>query len=122
MIIAKFKSAALAVLILATACDTPRAPAAGDTTAAKLAGAPDMQRRMSEYTTVQIAADTTTLSSSERRMLPILIEAAKAMDPIYWEQTWGSRDSLVNQVNDQGVRRFIDINYGPYDRLDNNAA
>jgi hypothetical protein len=55
-------------------------------------------------------------------MIPLLIDAAKAMDPIYWQQASGSRDSLFAQVNDAGVRRFIDINYGPYDRLDNNTA
>jgi hypothetical protein len=80
-----------------------------------------MQRRTSEYTSVQLVADTTNLTSKERQMLPLLIDAAKAMDPIYWEQTYGSRDSLMKQVSDAGVRRFIDINYGPYDRLDNNA-
>lgn len=57
----------------------------------------------------------------DAQMLPILIDAAKAMDPIYWEQTWGSRDSLLSTVSDEGARRFIDINYGPYDRLDGNA-
>ncbi|HEX6575683.1 MAG TPA: hypothetical protein VF042_12005 [Gemmatimonadaceae bacterium] len=80
----------------------------------------DMQRRMSEYTTVKIQADTSSLTPKERQMIPILIEAAKAMDPIFWDQTYGSRDSLFATVNDPGIRRFIDINYGPYDRLNEN--
>ncbi|MGH9420847.1 MAG: dipeptidyl-peptidase 3 family protein, partial [Thermoanaerobaculia bacterium] len=81
-----------------------------------------MQRRISEYTTVTLKADTSTLSVKERQMLPLLIDAARAMDPIYWMQTYGPRDSLLSHVNDPAVRSFIDINYGPYDRLDNNAA
>ncbi len=80
-----------------------------------------MQRRLSEYTSVQLAVDTTGLTPNERKMIPILIEAAKAMDPIFWQQTYGSRDSLLATVNDEGIRRFIDLNYGPYDRLDNNS-
>ncbi|MEP6507638.1 MAG: Zn-dependent hydrolase [Gemmatimonadales bacterium] len=81
----------------------------------------DMQRRTSEYTSVQLAADTTALTPKERQMLPLLIDAAKTMDPIFWKQTYGPRDSVMASVSDEGVRRFMDVNYGPYDRLDNNA-
>jgi hypothetical protein len=107
--------------LLQSACDKPASQSSADTAKPAAAGAPDMQRRTSEYTSVQIAADTTNLTQKERQMLPLLIDAAKAMDPIYWAQTYGSRDSLMKQVSDAGVQRFIDINYGPYDRLDNNA-
>ena len=113
--------AATAALAMATAaCEKPAAEKT-DTTAAAAAPAPDMQRRLSEYTSVKLAADTTNLTAKERQMIPLLIDAAKAMDPIFWEQTWGSRDSLISNVSDEGIRRFIDVNYGPYDRLDNNA-
>jgi hypothetical protein len=81
-----------------------------------------MQRRMSEYTTVKLSADTSALTAKEKQMIPLLIDAAKAMDPIFWEQTYGSRDSLYASVKDDGIRRFIDINYGPYDRLNENEA
>lgn len=115
--------AGFAALALVAGCDTGASSSSSDS--AKTAAAPagsDLERRMSEYTTVSLKADTTTLTPKERQMLPLLIDAAKAMDPIYWEQSYGSRDSLFAQVNDEGVRRFLDINYGPYDRLDNNAA
>jgi len=110
----------LGLFALVGACDKAGTPATGDSAAAT-AASPEMQRRMAEYTTVKLVADTSALTPKERQMLPILVEAAKAMDPIYWQQTWGSRDSLMSMVNDEGVRRFIDINYGPYDRLDNDA-
>ena len=106
---------------LQSACEKTATQSSADTARATTTGSPDMQRRTSEYTSVQLAADTSTLTPKERLMLPLLIDAAKAMDPIFWEQTYGSRDSLMSQVSDAGVRRFIDINYGPYDRLDNNA-
>lgn len=77
-----------------------------------------MTQRMSTYTTVNLSTDTAVLSEKERQMLPLLIEAARQMDPIYWQQAYGSRDSLFAMVSDTGIRRFIDINYGPYDRLD----
>ena len=107
-----------ALLTVGTACEKP-ADGTTDSTATSAGG--DMQRRQSEYTSVRLAADTSTLTPTERQMIPLLIDAAKAMDPIFWQQTYGSRDSLLANVNDAGIRRFIDINYGPYDRLDNNA-
>ncbi len=106
--------------VLAAACEPADKSAKTDSTASS-AQAPDMQRRIAEYTTVKLTFDTTTLSANERQMIPLLIEAAKAMDPIFWEQTWGSRDSLLAMSSDDAVKRFIAINYGPYDRLDDNA-
>jgi hypothetical protein len=107
-----------ALLAVGTACEKP-ADGTPDSTVAAAGG--DMQRRQSEYTSVKLSADTSTLTPKERQMIPLLIDAAKAMDPIFWRQTYGSRDSLLADVNDAGIRRFIDINYGPYDRLDNNS-
>jgi hypothetical protein len=107
-----------ALLAVGTACEKP-ADGTPDSTVAAAGG--DMQRRQSEYTSVKLSADTSTLTPKERQMIPLLIDAAKAMDPIFWQQTYGSRDSLLAAVNDAGIRRFIDINYGPYDRLDNNS-
>jgi hypothetical protein len=109
-----------AVVAVGTACDKS-AENGSDSTASASASGTDMQRRQSEYTSVRLAVDTSALTPKERQMIPILIDAAKAMDPIFWQQTYGSRDSLLANVKDEGIRRFIDINYGPYDRLDNNA-
>src|SRR5215211_7132839 len=107
-------------LLTVSACEKP-ADSTADSTAASAATGGEMQRRQSEYTSVKLSADTSRLTPKERQMIPLLIDAAKAMDPIFWQQTYGSRDSLFATVNDAGIRRFIDINYGPYDRLDNNA-
>ncbi|HUQ46893.1 MAG TPA: hypothetical protein VM053_01470 [Gemmatimonadaceae bacterium] len=106
-------------LLLQSACEKPASQSAVDT--ANPAASPDLQRRTSEYTSVALTADTTALTPKERQMIPLLIEAAKAMDPIFWKQTFGSRDSAMSMVSDAAVRRFMDINYGPYDRLDDNA-
>lgn len=76
---------------------------------------------LSEYTTVALTFDSSSLTVRERQMLPLLVDAAKAMDSIYWDQAYGSRDSLFATVNDVEIRRFIDINYGPWDRLNDNA-
>lgn len=109
----------LAVAI--SACDSAGTPRAVDSAKAT-AASPDMQRRLATYTTVKLEADISALTPKERQMIPLLIDASRVMDSIYWIQSSGSRDSLLAQVEDAGVRRYIDVNYGPYDRLDNNSA
>ena len=117
-------TAALFTLALSTfACDVSQKSAISDSDSAKASstGAQTVAERMAKYTTVELTTDTTTLTAKERQMIPLLIQAAQAMDQIYWMQTYGNRDSLMASVTDSATRQFIDVNYGPWDRLDNNA-
>ena len=117
-------TAALLTLVLSTfACDVSQKSATADSDSAKAssAGAATVAERMAKYTTVALTADTTTLTAKERQIIPLLIQAAQAMDHIYWMQTYGNRDSLMATVTDSATRQFIDVNYGPWDRLDNNT-
>ncbi len=80
----------------------------------------DVVAGLAKYTTVRLTIDSSALTPNERRMIPLLIDAADAMDEIYWHQAHGNRDSLLNAVrNDAATRRFVEINYGPWDRLAN---
>ena len=76
--------------------------------------------KLAQYTPVKLTADLSGLSERERRMLPLLIAAAQEMDTIYWRQIYQPRDSLLQTISDAGLRRFVLINYGPWDRLDGN--
>jgi hypothetical protein len=82
--------------------------------------ASDAVAGLAKYTTVRLSVDSASLTPNERRMIPLLIDAAEAMDEIYWHQAHGNRDSLLNAVRgDAAMRRFVEINYGPWDRLAN---
>jgi hypothetical protein len=76
--------------------------------------------RLGRYTTVKLEPDLSQLSAGDRQIIPLLIDAARAMDEVYWVQTYGSRDSLLKSITDSSSRRYADINYGPWDRLDEN--
>ena len=54
-------------------------------------------------------------------MIPLLIEAADAMDEIFWQQTWGNKDSLLGSIADPQLVTYARINYGPWDRLAGNV-
>jgi hypothetical protein len=76
---------------------------------------------LDQYATVRLTADVSSLSDDQRTMLGLLIEASTAMDDIYWHQAYGNRDSLLATLEDN-PREYASINYGPWDRLDGNAA
>jgi hypothetical protein len=105
-------SAGLWCVLVLTACqqtpmDTP-APSREDSLLAK-------------YTSFRLTTDLTQLTAQERQMIPLLIEAADAMNEVFWMQAYGNRDSLLGRILDEQLRRFAEINYGPWDRLDGNA-
>jgi len=76
--------------------------------------------RLSRYTSVRLTADLSTLSKNQRRMIPLLIEAARAMDEAFWVQAYGDREELLSSIANINLRRLVKINYGPWDRLAGN--
>ena len=116
--------AALAVLIL-TGCqpaDTP-APAEPPQQAtqepASAAAEPQAAQpsRFDIYATVRLTADLSHLNDQQKAMIPLLIEASKIMDDLYWMQALGDKDAFLASIEDPRERRFAEINYGPWDRL-----
>ncbi len=77
--------------------------------------------RLARYSTFALRADTTKLSARERRMLPLLIDAAREMHGIYWQQVIGPHDSVMSGITDAATRTLAEVNVGPWDRLDNNV-
>jgi hypothetical protein len=43
------------------------------------------------------------------------------MNELFWYEAYGSRDELMAGLDDEQVKRYAAINYGPWDRLDNNT-
>jgi hypothetical protein len=80
----------------------------------------DMAANLAKYTPFRLTADMSALTENQRRMIPLLIEAAEAMDEAFWMQAYGDRDALMQSIEDADARRFAEINYGPWDRLDGN--
>jgi len=78
---------------------------------------PSMEKRLAQYKTFRLTTDLGALSESERKMLPLLIEAARAMDAAFWRQAYGDREALLASIADPLTRRYAEINYGPWDRL-----
>lgn len=84
-------------------------------------GKTDVTPAMTKYVEVTLTTDLGVLTENERKMLPILIDACKAMDDAFWMQAYGDREALLRSIEDPALRRFAEINYGPWDRLKGDA-
>jgi len=73
------------------------------------------------YAPVTLSADLSGLTDKERRMLALFIDAGEIMDDLYWRQTYGDRDALLKGISDPRTRDFVQLNYGPWDRLADNS-
>ncbi|KQB98804.1 Zn-dependent hydrolase [Pedobacter sp. Hv1] len=76
-----------------------------------------VDQRLAIYEKVKLTTNLNQLTPSERKVLPLLIQAAAIMDELFWKQAYPQRDSLKNTIKDEKTKQFIDINYGPWDRL-----
>ena len=109
---------ATALAVVSAACQGSEE---GDTVVSKVGAGPTIAQKLAQYTPVRLTADLSGLSERERRMIPLLIQAAQEMDTIFWQEVYPSRDSLLATVRDSATRAYIRLNYGPWDRLDGNA-
>jgi hypothetical protein len=76
---------------------------------------------LNKYTQVTLSSDISTLTTKEKEIISLLIEVGKIIDEMFWYETYGSRDSLLQMTQDPAARRFLEINYGPWDRLAGDA-
>ncbi|PKI14250.1 dipeptidyl-peptidase 3 family protein [Colwellia sp. 12G3] len=80
---------------------------------------PGFENRLNIYKEVTLTADLSHLSANQKQMLALLIDASKIMDDLFWQQAYSQdKKSFLASISDETVRRFAEINYGPWDRLD----
>ncbi len=85
------------------------------------AGSP-AQQRLAAYATVKLSADLSAFNARQKKMIALLVEAADSMNAIYWQQSWGDHAALLAKISDPTARELAQVNYGPWDRLDNDEA
>lgn len=76
---------------------------------------------LNKYTEVTLTADLEGLSPNQLELISTLIDAADIMHNIFWHQAYGSRDSLLQTLDDSAAEQYVMINYGPWNRLNNNT-
>jgi hypothetical protein len=124
---AAFTAPFLPILVAAgAACSQPPAPrepiAAAEPAAQPAPPAAKADMRPDVYASVRLTADLSSLSGRERQMLVPLIRASQIMDDLFWQNAYsGDRAALLGTISDPALRRLVEINYGPWDRLADGA-
>ena len=114
-------AAAIAGLFMLTACgksaDTTQTTTANPETTTEQTLLVD-ESRLSIYHGVDLTSDLSHLSDNQHKMLSLLIDASKIMDDLFWKQAFfEDKDAFLSSIDDEDVRHFAAINYGPWDRL-----
>ena len=117
-------AAATALALGLAACqpanDAP-APAAGEPATEASSADSGIAAKVAAYAEVPLTADLSHLSDGDREAIRLLLQAGRIMDGLFWEQVYGDKDLLLAGIDDKATRRFVEINYGPWDRLDGDA-
>ena len=105
-----------AVMAALTFALSPQSGAAASDTAALAPVRPEI------YAPVTLTADLAPLTAKEREMVSLFSDASVIMDDLFWRQAYpGDRAKLLAGITDPAMRRFVEVNYGPWDRLAGNA-
>ncbi|MCK8135204.1 Zn-dependent hydrolase [Pseudoalteromonas sp. 2CM28B] len=128
MILNKISQAILLSGIVFLSACSEQAPSSNNTpqssapTASQAPSGPTLvnidRQRLDIYTDFSLQSDLSHLSDNQKAMVAKLIDASKIMDDLFWKQAFGEdKQSFLAQLDDEKVRQFADINYGPWDRL-----
>src|SRR6476646_5368874 len=74
-----------------------------------------------DWASVKLTADLSSLSDNHKKMLAKLVQACEVMNGIFWKQWTGERDTVLAKVHDDATRKLVEVNYGPWDRLHEDA-
>ncbi len=111
------------ILLVLVGCEGPAEQSAPiETNVAEESEQATSEPRPDVYAEFSLNAELSTLSDGQRQMLVLMIEASQIMDDLFWRQAYG--DDFQPWLAGIGVdetRRFAELNYGPWDRLDDEA-
>ena len=79
-----------------------------------------IEQKANEYVPFTLTTDLTVLSENQRKMIPILVEVARIMDELYWKEAYGDKEALMAGLTTEAEKKFVNINYGSWDRLREN--
>lgn len=80
----------------------------------------EMKKKADEFVSFKLTSNLSVLTEKEMQMLPLLFEAAQQMDDIFWKESFGNKEDLFTQDIDAPTEKFLMINYGPWERLNDN--
>ena len=80
----------------------------------------EMEKKVNEFASFKLTTDLSQLTEKEKQMLPILFEAAEMMNELFWMQAFGDKQVVLDSAADEATKKFVEFNYGPWERLKDN--
>lgn len=77
--------------------------------------------KLKGYKSIQLTSDLSKLKEEEKSALIHLVQAAKHADNLFWMQCYGNMDTVLSRTKDENLKKFLMLNYGPWDRLNDDA-
>lgn len=77
-----------------------------------------MKQKVEEFAWVELQPSQP-LTDSQKESISLLLKAGKIMDKLFWIQAYG-KDYASLDTTDTDLQSLISINYGPWERLNNN--
>jgi hypothetical protein len=103
----------LLVAVFVVSCAEEPPPQVAVSTTEKVAVRPEI------YADFTLTADLSHLSEEQLQMIALLIDASQIMDDLFWRQSFGDDyEEWLDSIADDRTRRFAELNYGPWDALD----
>ncbi len=72
---------------------------------------------LAKFVSVPLTADLSGYDAQDKQMLALLVQACDVMNTLYWQQLTGDKAALLARVTDPETRRLVELNYGAWDRL-----
>ncbi|MDQ1770102.1 Zn-dependent hydrolase [Labilibaculum sp. A4] len=79
-----------------------------------------IQKLVDQYAEFELTTDISKLTKKEKKMLPILMEVADIMEELFWKDAIGDKAEFLGALTDPAAVAYSKINYGPWDRLNDN--
>lgn len=89
---------------------------------AAVSAVPDLQTRLEAYVPTELSPDISHLDATETQVLAKLVDAARIMNEMFQTQATPCREQLAARIaalpaaEQEGARRYFEINCGPWDR------
>lgn len=81
-----------------------------------------LENKLNSFISVSLESNIEHLSDNQHKMLKILFEIAYIMNDIYWIEAYGDKNKLMETTDNPVLRSLYAINYGPWERLNDNKA
>lgn len=108
----------LAAMAISLSACKDKVPTEGTTLTEKS----EIQKKVEEFVYVDLTAPEliSNLTENEKKLIPIFVEIAEIVDNLFWKQTYGDK-TILDTIQDPYMKDFVAINYGPWERLNNDA-